>query len=229
MAGSRVAIPLSGSNENWETQMKHKRFTYGLAVVTALAALMCAVATGQAADKKPNIVMLMTDDTGWNDFGCYSGGGATLGHPTPNIDRIAKEGAVFTSWYGQASCTAGRASFITGRIPIRSALSIVVAPGDENRLRKETPTIAEFFQKNGYSTYFSGKWHLGDKPDAYPTEHGFDEMKNFAAYYAGVYSYNDTAPNFHPWFPSYNKEFNAMYDDVVNDSEWEGMAGQPAK
>src|SRR5262245_7845147 len=78
---------------------------------------------------RPNIVMLMTDDTGWNDFGAYSGGGAALGHPTPNIDRIAKEGAVFTNWYGQASCTAGRASFITGRVPIRSALSIVVAPG----------------------------------------------------------------------------------------------------
>ena len=69
--------------------------------------------------------MLMTDDTGWNDFGCYSGGGAALGHPTPNIDRIAKEGAMFPNWYGQANCTAGRASFITGRIPIRSALSIV--------------------------------------------------------------------------------------------------------
>ena len=69
----------------------------------------------------------------------------------------------------------------------------MVAPGDENYLRKETPTIAEFFKKNGYSTYFSGKWHLGDKPEAYPTEHGFDEMKHFAAYYAGVYAYNDTA------------------------------------
>jgi arylsulfatase A-like enzyme len=75
---------------------------------------------------------------------------------------------------------------------------------------KETPTIAEFFQKNGYTTYFSGKWHLGDKPDAYPTEHGFDEMKNFAAYYAGVYSYNDTAPNFHPWFPSFNRQFTTI-------------------
>jgi arylsulfatase A-like enzyme len=78
--------------------------------------------------------MLMTDDTGWNDFGCYTGGGAGLGHPTPNVVRIAKEGAVFSCWYGQASCTAGRASFLTGRCPIRSALSIVVAPGDENRL-----------------------------------------------------------------------------------------------
>jgi len=71
---------------------------------------------------------------------------------------------MFTSWYGQASCTAGRASFITGRIPIRTAMSVVIVPGDENYLRKETPTIAEFFKRNGYSTYFSGKWHLGDKP-----------------------------------------------------------------
>src|SRR5260370_32895782 len=118
---------------------------------------------------------------------------------------------------------------MTGRIPIRSALSIVVAPGDENRLRKETPTIAEFFQKNGYTTYFSGKWHLGDKPDAYPIEHGFDAMKNFAAYYAGVYSYNDTSKRLHPWFPSYNSLFNRAYDDVVNLVECEGVAGQPAR
>ena len=189
-----------------------------------------AVANAQAASgQRPNIVMLMTDDTGWNDFGAYSGGGATLGHPTPNLDKMAKEGAVFTSWYGQASCTAGRASFMTGRIPIRSALSIVVAPGDRNFLRKETPTIAEFFQKNGYSTFFTGKWHLGDTPESYPTNHGFDEMKEFAAYYAGVYSYPDTSKWFHPWFPSYNPEFVKMYDSVVNSYEWEGVAGQPAK
>ena len=160
--------------------MKRKSIHSGLSLLAATAALIGVTWSIQAADpessppatgqqtKKPNIVMLMTDDTGWNDFGAYSGGGAALGHPTPNIDRIAKEGAMFTNWYGQASCTAGRASFITGRIPIRSALSIVVAPGDENALRKETPTIAEFFQKNGYSTYFSGKWHLGDKPDVLP-------------------------------------------------------------
>ena len=184
----------------------------------------------QAANtQRPNIVMLMTDDTGWNDFGAYSGGGIALGHPTPSVDRIAKEGAVFTNWYGQASCTAGRASFLTGRIPIRSALSIVVAPGDRNYLRKETPTIAEFFQKNGYSTYFSGKWHMGDIPAAYPTEHGFDEMKQFAAYYAGVYAYNDTDKWFHPWFPSFNPQFEKMYDSIVNLGEWEGVAGQPAK
>ena len=179
--------------------------------LAGVAALFClASAPIVKAQDKPNIVMLMTDDTGWNDFGAYSGGGKGLGHPTPNIDRMAKEGAVFTSWYGQASCTAGRASFITGRIPIRSALSIVVAPGDENYLRPETPTIAEYFKKNGYTTYFSGKWHLGDKPVAYPTNHGFDEMKEFAAYYAGVYSYPDTDKWFHPWFPSYNEDFEKM-------------------
>ncbi len=172
--------------------------------LVAMAMLVPLIAAAPAmAQKKPNIVMLMTDDTGWNDFGAYTGGGAALGHPTPNIDRIAKEGAVFTSWYGQASCTAGRASFMTGRIPIRSALSIVVAPGDENALKKETPTIAEFFQKNGYSTYFSGKWHLGDKPA--------------------------TSKWFHPWFPSYNAEFAKEYFDVVNMYEWEGEAGKPAK
>jgi arylsulfatase A-like enzyme len=208
--------------------MNASRIMWSVALVL-LTAMSFASGPVAAQQKRPNIVMLMMDDVGWNDFGVYSGGGAALGHPTPNIDRVAKEGVMFTSWYGQASCTAGRASFMTGRIPIRSALSIVVAPGDRNHLRKETPTIAEFFKKNGYSTYFSGKWHLGDTPEAYPIEHGFDEMKSFAAYYPGVYTYSDTSPRFHPWFPSYNKQFAKGYFDVVNMYEWEGVAGQPAK
>jgi arylsulfatase A-like enzyme len=204
--------------------------TQGSAKGQLLAMANNAAAQEQpASGKKPNVVMLMTDDTGWGDFGCYSGGGASLGHPTPNIDRLAKEGAVFTSWYGQASCTAGRCSFMTGRIPIRSALSVVVAPGDANGLKKQTPTIAEFFKKSGYSTYFSGKWHLGDKPEFYPIEHGFDEMKEFAAYYPGVYTYEDTSKWFHPWFPSYNADFDKIYNEVVNMFEWEGVAGQPAQ
>ena len=95
------------------------------ALVGTLAVAMFAMSPA-FAQKQPNVVMLMTDDTGWNDFGAYTGGGAALGHPTPNIDRIAKEGVLFTSWYGQASCTAGRASFMTGRIPIRSALSYAI-------------------------------------------------------------------------------------------------------
>jgi arylsulfatase len=207
-----------------------KVFSYGLSFVTAVAAsaaILCGICQAWAAEKRPNVVMLMQDDTGWFDFGCYLGG-AALGHPTPNVDRMAKEGAMFTCWYGQASCTAGRASFMTGRIPIRSALSVVVAPGDENRLKKETPTIAEFFQKNGYTTYFSGKWHMGDQPDAYPIEHGFDEMKHYAAYYPGVYTYSDTSVWFHPWFPSYNQEYAEEYFKIVNMYEWNGVAGQPA-
>jgi len=210
--------------------MRHKLFNRllgNVAVGVLLTVAAAQVEPAQAQQQRPNIVMLMTDDTGWNDFGAYSGGGAGLGHPTPNVDQIAREGAVFTCWYGQASCTAGRASFLTGRYPIRSALSIVVAPADENYLRPETPTIAEFFRKNGYTTYFSGKWHMGDKPEAYPIAHGFDEMKQFAAYYAGVYAYNDTSKYFHPWFPSYNPQYNQMYDSVVNLGEWQGTAGQP--
>ena len=207
-----------------------RTLTSGALAISAVVAGTVGVAGAQSStSQRPNIVMLMTDDTGWNDFGAYPGGGAFLGHPTPNADRLAREGALFTNWYGQASSTAGRASFMTGRIPIRSALSIVIGPGDRNYLRKETPTIAEFFQKNGYSTYFSGKWHLGDIPASYPTEHGFDEMKHFAAYYAGVYAYNDTSPYFHPWFPSFNPDFEKAYDSVVNLGEWEGVAGTPAK
>jgi hypothetical protein len=104
-----------------------RKLCLSLLAGVAVAAATTVTASAQQ-QKRPNIVMLMTDDTGWNDFGAYSLGGAALGHPTPNIDRIAREGGLFTNWYGQASCTAGRASFITGRIPIRSALSIVVAP-----------------------------------------------------------------------------------------------------
>jgi arylsulfatase len=195
--------------------------------MVSLAAITVAATPAAAQKKLPNVVMLMCDDAGWADFGAYLGG-AALGHPTPNIDRLAKEGAMFTNWYGQASCTAGRASFMTGRIPIRSALSVVVVPGDPNGLKKETPTIAEFYQKNGYSTYFSGKWHLGDVPKFYPIEHGFDEMKQFAAYYPGVYGYSDTSRYAHPWFPKGNAEYWKTYQSVVNLYEWEGVAGRPA-
>jgi arylsulfatase len=226
LAAKRRSTRAAGYKSKEEPLKQFNNLCSVLLVAAGIQAL--ATLPADAQDKRPNIVMLMTDDTGWNDFGAYSGGGAALGHPTPNLDRLASEGAMFTSWYGQASCTAGRASFMTGRIPIRSALSIVVAPGDENFLRKETPTIAEFFRNNGYTTYFSGKWHLGDKPEAYPIEHGFDEMKAFAAYYPGVYTYSDTSPWFHPWFPSFNKEYAEQYFKIVNMFEWEGVAGQPA-
>jgi arylsulfatase A-like enzyme len=184
----------------------------------SLLAATAVLSRAQAQQKRPNVVMLMSDDTGWADLGAYLGG-AALGHPTPNLDQIAKEGALFTNWYGQASCTAGRASFMTGRIPIRSALSVVVVPGDPNGLRKETPTIAEFYQKNGYSTYFSGKWHLGDQAEFHPIEHGFDEMKHFGAYYPGVYAYSDTSFFAHPWFPKFNAQYWDEYQKIVNLNE----------
>jgi hypothetical protein len=115
-----MSTPRKFSNEVPFPESKRHPLTLatliGSTAITALLALSVP-SDVQAQEKRPNIVMLMTDDTGWGDFGAYSGGGAGLGHPTPNIDRIAKEGATFTSWYGQASCTAGRASFITGAHP----------------------------------------------------------------------------------------------------------------
>jgi arylsulfatase A-like enzyme len=150
------------------------RLLGGFAAGLLLATLPGLIDLAQAQQKQPNVVVLMGDDVGWTDFGPYLGG-AALGHPTPKIDQLAKEGAMFTSWYGQASCTAGRTSFQTGGVPIRSALSVVVVIGDGNGLKKETPTIAEFYKKNGFNTYYSSKWHLGDKPEFYPIEHGYDK------------------------------------------------------
>jgi arylsulfatase len=201
---------------------KTRRFERALVAGLGVAAV-CAPAKLASAANRPNVVVIMTDDVGWGDLGSY-GGGVTRNAPTPHLDRLAAEGTRFTTWYGQASCTAGRASFITGRIPIRSALSVVIGPGDPNHLHRETPTIAEFFQKNGYRTYFSGKWHLGDRPEAFPIEHGFDEMRHFAAYYAGVYAYTDVT--LHPDFPRNDPQFMADYYKQVNDGEWEGVRGR---
>src|SRR5215471_14236541 len=178
----------------------HVRSILSIAIATFCVTLLgSAPAHAQDKGKKPNVIVIMTDDTGWGDFNAY---GFDRGVETPNMNRVAAEGMRFTSWYGQASCTAGRASFITGRIPIRSALSEVVVPGDPNHLRKSVPTVAEFFKKNGYQTYYSGKWHLGDTVEAMPINHGFDEMKHYLAYYAGMYAYTD--PNLHPSFPRNN-------------------------
>ena len=122
-----------------------------LVVSGLLAGALATMATVAAAktNRPPNIVVIMTDDVGWGDLGSY-GGGAMRGAPTPNLDRLASEGMRFVNYYGQASCTAGRASFITGRIPIRTSLSAVLAPGDPDGLTKQTPTIAQFM-KQGYT------------------------------------------------------------------------------
>src|SRR5499426_3014680 len=129
-------------------------------------------ATGQ--EKKPNILIIWGDDIGWFNPSCYHNG--VMGYQTPNIDRIAKEGARFTDWYGQQSCTAGRAAFITGQSPIRTGLTKVGLPGADIGLQREDPSVAEFLKQLGYATGQFGKNHLGDKDEFLPTNHGFDEF-----------------------------------------------------
>jgi arylsulfatase A-like enzyme len=174
MAGQRVAIPLSISNENQETQMKQKRFTHSLAVVTAFAALMCAAAPTQAADKKPNILFIMGDDIGIMQPSCYHRG--LMVGETPNIDRIANEGGIFMTYYAEESCTAGRNAFFTGMHPLRTGMIPPQLPGSPSYLRPGTPAIAKFLHDLGYTTGEFGKNHLGDHTDALPTAHGFQEF-----------------------------------------------------
>src|SRR5215472_15246006 len=123
---------------------------------------------------KPNILFIMADDIGWFNASCYNHG--IMGYRTPNIDRIAKEGAMFTDFYGQQSCTAGRAAFITGQSPIRTGLTKVGLPGAKLGLSFEDPTIAEFLKNFGYATGQFGKNHLGDLNEHLPTVHGFEEF-----------------------------------------------------
>ena len=146
---------------------------YGLTVLTASMALIGAGGVGQAADKKPNILILWGDDIGRFNISAYNMG--MMGYRTPNIDRLAKEGALFTDWYGQQSCTAGRAAFITGQSPIRTGLTKVGLPGAPEGITALDPTIAELLKPLGYTTGQFGKNHLGDRNEMLPTVHGFDE------------------------------------------------------
>ena len=125
-------------------------------------------------ERKPNILVIWGDDIGWLNVSAYNLG--MMGYRTPNIDRIAREGAMFTDWYGQQSCTAGRAAFITGQSPIRTGLTKVGLPGADVGLQPEDPTIAELLKPLGYATGQFGKNHLGDRDEFLPTNHGFDEF-----------------------------------------------------
>lgn len=126
------------------------------------------------ADKKPNILFIMGDDIGWFNASCYNSG--IMGYRTPNIDRIAEEGARFTDWYGQQSCTAGRAAFLTGQSPIRTGLTKVGLPGASLGLGPDDPSIGDVLKTYGYATGQFGKNHLGDRNEHLPTVHGFDEF-----------------------------------------------------
>jgi arylsulfatase len=127
-----------------------------------------------AAGKKPNILVIFGDDIGQANVSAYTMG--LMGYRTPNIDRIAKEGMIFTDYYAEQSCTAGRSSFITGQCTLRTGLSKVGMPAAPVGLRKEDPTIAELLKNHGYATGQFGKNHLGDKNEYLPTVHGFDEF-----------------------------------------------------
>ena len=138
-------------------------------VVTALG-----VAIPAEAQDKPNILVIWGDDVGQSNISAYTMG--MMGYRTPNIDRIAKEGMIFTDYYGEQSCTAGRSSFITGQSVFRTGLSKVGLPGADLGLRVEDPTIAGLLKAQGYATGQFGKNHLGDRDEFLPTNHGFDEF-----------------------------------------------------
>jgi arylsulfatase len=141
-----------------------------LALAFGLACL--GSAHGQA--KKPNILIIWGDDIGQFNVSAYNMG--MMGYKTPNIDSIGKEGAVFTDWYGQQSCTAGRAALITGQSPIRTGLTKVGLPGTPEGMKKEDPTLATLLKAQGYMTGQFGKNHLGDRDEMLPTANGFDEF-----------------------------------------------------
>jgi arylsulfatase A-like enzyme len=127
-----------------------------------------------AQEKKPNILIIWGDDIGVHNISAYNRG--LMGYKTPSIDRLAREGAMFTDWYGQQSCTAGRAAFITGQSPVRTGLLKVGLPGAKEGLMQEDPTIAGLLKPQGYMTAQYGKNHLGDRDEHMPTAHGFDEF-----------------------------------------------------
>jgi arylsulfatase len=178
--------------------MTTKLCTCLTAVVVALGA---APAQAQSV-KKPNILVIWGDDIGGFNISAYNLG--TMGYKTPNIDRIAREGALFTDWYGQQSCTAGRAAFITGQSPIRTGLTKVGLPGAPEGMQKGDPTIAGLLKAQGYMTGQFGKNHLGDRDEMLPTNHGFDE------FFGNLYHLNAEEEPEYPDYPK-NPEFKKKF------------------
>ena len=150
------------------------KFGFKRAVATFAIALLAGGVASAFAQDKPNILIIWGDDIGYWNVSAYNRG--MMGYRTPNIDRVANEGMLFTDSYGQQSCTAGRAAFITGQTPIRTGLTKVGLPGSPLGLQPEDPTIAELLKPHGYMTGQFGKNHLGDLDEHLPTNHGFDEF-----------------------------------------------------
>ncbi|MBK0368339.1 arylsulfatase [Flavobacterium sp. SE-1-e] len=177
---------------------------------------------GKNYGKKPNIIMLISDDTGWGDLGVY-GGGVGRGMPTPNLDKMAKEGLQFWSFYGQPSCTPGRAAMLTGRIPNRSGMTTVAFQGQGGGLPAAEWSLASVLKKANYKTYFSGKWHLGEDDYAMPTAHGFDKMESVVLYHLNAYTYA-----FQSWNPDMTPEMLSFFQKVTK-GVLEGSAGSKVK
>jgi arylsulfatase len=171
-------------------------------LLLAVLALAAGPADAQTTGKKPNILIIWGDDIGGFNISAYNRG--MMGYKTPNIDRIANEGALFTDWYGQQSCTAGRAAFITGQSPIRTGLTKVGLPGAPEGMKKEDPTIATMLKAQGYMTGQFGKNHLGDRDEMLPTNHGFDE------FFGNLYHLNaeeEPENSDYPKSPEFKKKF----------------------
>jgi len=164
-----------------------------------MAIFLAGVAQGQ---DKPNILIIWGDDIGPFNISAYNMG--VMGYKTPNIDRIANEGMIFTDSYGDQSCTAGRAGFITGQHPVRTGLTKVGLPGAAEGLSKEDPTIAELLKPYGYMTGQFGKNHLGDRDEHLPTNHGFDE------FFGNLYHLNAEDEPEHPDYPT-DPEFKKRF------------------
>ena len=163
---------------------------------------LAADKTTESSARKPNILVIWGDDIGQFNISAYNMG--MMGYKTPHIDQIAREGATFTDWYGQQSCTAGRAAFITGKAPIRTGLTKVGLPGAPEGMRKEDPTIAELLKQHGYMTGQFGKNHLGDRDEMLPTNHGFDE------FFGNLYHLNAEEEPEHPDYPK-SAEFKKRF------------------
>ncbi|MEJ8859411.1 arylsulfatase [Variovorax robiniae] len=182
-----------------------------LVAPAAIAALIALTTTPSMAQQqaKPNIILIVSDDTGYGDLGPY-GGGAGRGMPTPNIDKLAAEGMTLYTFYAQPSCTPGRAAIQTGRIPNRSGMTTVAFQGQGGGLPAEEWTLASVLKKGGYKTFFSGKWHLGESDYALPNAQGYDEMKYAGLYHLNAYTYADTT-----WFPDMDPELRTMFQKVT--------------
>ncbi len=193
-----------------------------LRAVNFIAVFAACAPLAHAQSDKPNILLIVSDDTGWGDLGAY-GGGEGRGMPTPNLDRLASEGMTFFSFYGQPSCTPGRAAMQTGRIPNRSGMTTVAFQGQGGGLPAAEWTLASVLKQGGYRTYFTGKWHLGESDYALPNAQGYDEMKYAFLYHLNAYTYGDAK-----WFPDMDPELRAMFQRVTKGA-LSGDAGEPAK